>query len=407
MENKNRESHNARRFVWANGLQNLGDQVVSAKTVLPWAFQAAGVPHFFTALLVPFRESGSMLPQAALTPWVTTHNSRKKLWMLGSIGQAASALAIGLVIIVASGWLLGAGVLLALAALSVFRALCSIAGKDVQGRTISKGTRGQVTGRATAVGGGATLLVGIFLVLTGHLPQWALGLLVVAGSLTWAVATLVFRGIAEPVSEEEQAPPAANWWQDTWQLYAGDRRFRQFVNVRSLLLVSALSTTFIVTLAQRNGDTLLGGLGSFLLASGVASLVGGRVSGVFSDRSSRNVMAGGAAVASVVLVLIVAADAALPAAVNQWLLPAGFFVVTLAHTSIRVARKTYVVDMAEGDQRTRYVGAANTMMGVMLLVVGGISALIALAGPSPALLFLALVGAVGVWRARQLEDVSS
>ena len=45
-------------------------------------------------------------------------------------------------------------------------------------------------------------------------------------------------------------------------------------------------------------------------------------------------------------------------------------------------------------------------MGVMLLVVGGISALIALAGPSVALLFLALVGAMGVWRARQLEDVS-
>ena len=29
------ESHNARRFVIANGVQNLGDQLVAAKTVLP------------------------------------------------------------------------------------------------------------------------------------------------------------------------------------------------------------------------------------------------------------------------------------------------------------------------------------------------------------------------------------
>lgn len=45
--------NNARYFVWANGLQNLGDQVVAAKTVLSALFQSAGVPNFFTGLLVP------------------------------------------------------------------------------------------------------------------------------------------------------------------------------------------------------------------------------------------------------------------------------------------------------------------------------------------------------------------
>jgi len=63
-----REDHNARRFIWSNGLQGIGDQIVAAKTVLPWLLSAAGAPGFFIALLVPIRESGSMLPQAAFTP---------------------------------------------------------------------------------------------------------------------------------------------------------------------------------------------------------------------------------------------------------------------------------------------------------------------------------------------------
>ena len=52
------------------------------------------------------------------------------------------------------------------------------------------------------------------------------------------------------------------------------------------------------------------GLGGFVLASGLAALVGGRVTGGLADRSSRSVMAGGAAVASVCLVLLVAAATA-------------------------------------------------------------------------------------------------
>ena len=98
---------NARYFIWSNGLQNLGDQIVAAKTVLPALFSAAGVPAFFTGLLTPIRESGSMLPQAALTPWVTTHRARKRLWIIGSLGQAVSAAVIALAAFFTRGAVLG------------------------------------------------------------------------------------------------------------------------------------------------------------------------------------------------------------------------------------------------------------------------------------------------------------
>ncbi|MDU4407703.1 MAG: MFS transporter, partial [Corynebacterium sp.] len=221
------------------------------------------------------------------------------------------------------------------------------------------------------------------------------------GAATWAIAAWVFSGVDEPVPEETEGGIDKQWWKDTWQLFTSDGQFRNFVIVRALLLVSALSTSFIVLLS-----TNLSGLYGFVLASGLASLVGGRISGVYSDKSSKNTMAVGAAVASIVLVLLVASSHWAPDGVNAWVMPIGFFAVNLAHTAIRVARKTYVVDMAGGDKRTQYVGAANTMMGIILLIVGGISSVVALAGPEAALLFLALIGFLGVWRARSLKEVS-
>lgn len=401
------ESANARRFVWSNGLQGVGDQLISGKTVLPWLFSAAGVPGFFTGLLVPLRESGSMLPQAALTPWVVSHPARKRLWVLGSVGQGLCAAIIAAAAVLVRGPLLGLIVCLALAALAVLRALCSLTGKDVQGRTISKGRRGVVTGRATQLGGAVTLITGGVLAVLGELPRWGLALLLAIGAATWFLAAAVFRSIEEPVPESSgQKGIDRSWWKDTWQLYTQDARFRAFVNVRALLLVSALSTSFIVVLSQNIGSQALSGLGGFVLASGLASLVGGRVSGVLSDKSSRLVMSWAAGAAAIILLAIVACAAWAPTAVSMWALPLGFFLVNLAHAAIRVARKTYVVDMAGEDKRTRYVGAANTMMGVILLVVGGISAVIALAGPSAAILFLACIGLIGAWRARALPEVS-
>lgn len=405
---KTSEESNARRFVWANGLQNVGDQLVSGKTVLPWLFHAAGVPGFFTGLLVPLRESGSMLPQAALTPWVTTHAGRKRLWVLGSLGQAACAAVIALAAWLADAALLGVLVVLALAGLAIFRALCSITGKDVQGRTIPKGARGEVTGRAARLGGAATLITGVVLAVLGDVPRWGLALLLAVGAATWLIAGGIFRGVEEPIPDEEVEAQGLNksWWKDTWELYRGEEKFRRFVNVRALLLVSALSTSFIVVLSRDAGQAMLSGLAGFVLASGLSNLLGGRLSGIWSDRSSRRVMAAGAAGASAVVLALVACAWWAPAGLNAWIMPLGFFLVNLAHTAIRVARKTYVVDMADDDKRTQYVGAANTMMGVVLLIIGGISAVIALAGPAPALLFLAAIGLLGAWRARGLDNVS-
>lgn len=61
---------NATRIVGAQTLQSIGDRIVDAKTVLPWLLAAVGAPAALAGLLVPIRESGALLPQAALVPGV-------------------------------------------------------------------------------------------------------------------------------------------------------------------------------------------------------------------------------------------------------------------------------------------------------------------------------------------------
>ncbi len=228
------EDANARRFIWSNGLQNIGDQIVAPKTTLPWLFSAAGVPAVLTSFLVPIRESGSMLPQAFLSPWVTSQRSRKRVWLIGSWGQFLAATLIAVSALLLDGAALGAAVLALLAVHAVFRSICSLAGKDVQGRTISKGRRGEITGRATELAGAFTLAVGLILsFVPNDLPRWALAALLFGGALTWALAAVVFRRIDEP-----EAEPAAKDGQslaEMWALVKGDTDLQRFLLVRSLM----------------------------------------------------------------------------------------------------------------------------------------------------------------------------
>lgn len=415
---RNQQHHqqqsNGRHIAIANALQNIGDQTASAKTVLPWLFTAAGVPAAFSGLLVPVRESLAMLPQAALRGWVTSQGSRKRIWLLGSLGQALCAALMAIAALVLTGTSLGVAIVALLACLAIFRSLCSLSGKDVLGRAVSKGQRGAVTGTATTLSGIVTIAVGgVLLFVPSPIPVWVGAVLIGIGALGWCVAALSFARVDENLSTRpaknaaQSALPSTTlpWYSDTWQLLLNDAHFRQFVIVRSLLLVSSFSTAFIVTLSARN-DSSFADLGAFVFVSGLSALLAGRISGIWSDRSSKTVMSVAAGTASLVLLLLVASSLTLPPGWNSVLFPLGFFLVSLSHAAIRVARSTYLVDMAENDQRTRYTGAANTLMGVILLGVGALSSVIALQGPAWALVFLALIGFVGVWAARKLPEVS-
>jgi hypothetical protein len=76
----------------AQTLTKLADELTSAKTVLPWLLTSLGAPSFWIGLLVPIRESGSLLPQMAIGAAVRRRPRRKEIWVLGGMLQSAALL---------------------------------------------------------------------------------------------------------------------------------------------------------------------------------------------------------------------------------------------------------------------------------------------------------------------------
>jgi predicted MFS family arabinose efflux permease len=177
------------------------------------------------------------------------------------------------------------------------------------------------------------------------------------------------------------------------------------VLARTLLLVSALAPPFLVALATEIGGAGLAGLGPFVIGSGVAALVGGRLWGRFADRSSRLVMVWAAGSAAAIVLLLLGVLRLEGVRELELLYPGAYLLLAIAHTGARIGRKTYVVDLAEGNRRTDYVAVSNAAMGLLLLATGAISAAIASLGAEAALLFLAALGVLAVPVGRSLPEV--
>jgi predicted MFS family arabinose efflux permease len=296
-----------------------------------------------------------------------------------------------------------------LAVFALSRSLSSLAGKDVLGRTVPKGERGQINGLSTVLSGAVAVTLGVGIRVLGgdDVSVAVLAILLAAAALAWVLALVIYSRVREPDQEVPVARGSEEGWVSaSWRLLRDDAPFRRFVWARGLLLVSALSPPFVVALAAQEGDSSLAGLGPFVIAQGVAGLIGGRAFGRVADRSSQRLMVGAATSASVLVVLFLALHLSPAVRGAWWLYPLTYLLLALAHTGVRVARKTYVVDMAGEDRRTSYVAVSNTAIGVLLLVVGAASSALALLGPVVALVFLAVLGLVGVLVARTLPDVS-
>ncbi|MEC8683096.1 MAG: MFS transporter, partial [Bacteroidota bacterium] len=88
-----------------------------------------------------------------------------------------------------------------------------------------------------------------------------------------------------------------------------------------------------------------------------------------------------------------------------WLYPLALFVLGIAHQGVRLGRKTYIVDMAEGNRRTDYVAVSNTLIGIILLITGGLSALASLISVEGVIVLLSVLGIIGALKGSTLPDV--
>lgn len=390
----------------SNVLTKLGDLLISPKTVLAWLMTAIGAPAL-VAWLVPIRESGSMVPQMVIAAWVRRKAVRKWFWTLGSLGQALSVGAMAASVWFLEGYAAGGAVIAALIVFSLARGFCSVSMKDVQGKCIPKTRRGRLSGLATTIGGTATVVLTALLFWDRGDPGIAFySLLLLLAALLWVIAGTLFAGIDEYAGETGGGGNAMTEALRSLSLLRDDAPFRHFVITRALLLCSALASPYFVVLAQRESDVGWM-LGVFLLASSLASSVSASFWGWAADTSSRRVIIRGAAMASgVCLAVGILALVFGPGFGGAWFYPAAFFVLGIAHAGVRLGRKTYLVDMAGGNKRTDYTAVSNTVIGVLLLATGGLTAAISLISEVAVILVLGAMGFVGMLSALRLEEVT-
>ena len=185
-----------------------------------------------------------------------------------------------------------------------------------------------------------------------------------------------------------------------------DKSFRNFVISRALLLCSALTAPFYVVLAQNQLGTDISILGMFIIANGIASSVSAPFWGKMADSSSKGVMVKAAIITSALGIFVFIAASWIPfLRTSNWFYPVAFFILGIAHSGVRLGRKTYVVDLAGGNKRTDYVAVSNTVIGVILLITGGISALASMISTEGIILALSLFGIAGAITSSKLPNV--
>ncbi|RLQ21783.1 MFS transporter permease [Seongchinamella sediminis] len=386
------------RQLLAQTFTKIGDALTSSRLVLAWMLASIGSPAFLISLLVPLRESLSLLPQLFIAQWIREQPLRKWFWVAGSLAQAAALLAM----VPALLWLPGATasllIVILLALFSLARGVCSVAAKDVLGKTISKSRRGRLTGLAASIAGLVTLAVAVLLWLSpgragdGGTDTTLFALLLAAAALLWLAAAAVYAGIPEVPGATEGGGNAITDALASLGLLASDREFLRFVLARMLLVATAFAIPYLVVLIQRTGDSDIGGLAGLLLAEGAAGLVSGAFWGRWSDRASHHVMAFAAALSAAVTAVALATVLLAPQYLARLLLPSLLiFVAAVAHQGARVGRKTYLVDLATADTRSSYTAVSNTVLGLFLLSGSALGVVDTVYGTNAVLFLLLLV----------------
>lgn len=395
------------RVLAASTCSKIGDEFCNAKTVLPWLLTFVQAPVFLLGLLVPIRESGSLLPQLVIAAWVRKMARRKWAWVAGSVVQAVMVLMMVLAALALEGAAAGYAIVAALVVFSLGRGFCSVAHKDVIGKTVPKTRRGRLNGVAGSIAGAVAMASGLLFWVFGfdQVELTVVAALLGAAAVSWLVGAFIFAGVDEAAGETSGGGNALEHALSSLGLLRDDGDFRRFVIARALLIGSALLAPYLVQMANGGGEQGIGVLGMFIIANGLAATLSSHVWGKASDTSSRRVMIRAALIAAAVGIFVLVVAVAAPAlGRSPWTYALAFLVLGVAHSGVRIGRKTYLVDLSGGQKRTDYVAVSNSVIGVLLLLMGLVSGAISLLSVEWAVLVLTISCLAGAWMSARLPE---
>lgn len=390
-------------FVVSLVLSKIADSLASAKVVLPWLMATTGAPIFLTSLLVPIRESGAMLPQIVLGAHICRQATRKQYLVYGAVLQAIAVLALLFAAISLSGTVAGIAIVVLTILFSLARAISSIANKDVMGKTIDKSKRGKLSGTAASIAGAITIVFGSALYLRSSEQDGSITLLALA-AVCFLLSAFSCALIKEYDGDKSDDKSALDVAKNNLKLLKQDIGFARFVWVRSLMISSGLAAPYLVLMAEQQASSSYVSLASLIVLGGIASLISGRIWGKLADKNSKGLMVFTASLNTIICLLSALFIWFEVDSISPYL--ALFFVLLVVHEGVRQARKTYLVDMAGGNKRTDYVSVSNSLIGVVLLLIGLLSGALAQFSIFAVMLAFALFSGIAFALSFSLKNVS-
>jgi len=391
-------------LVGSTFLTKTADTLASPKIVLTALLQTMGASSIAVSALVPLRESGALLPQIWLAGLMARYHQLGPLYSVGALLQGLAAAGMLLSAWQLEGQQAGWAIVFCLGVLSIARALCSISFKGLLGKCVPSGLRGQTTGWASSAAGVATIILSLALLV---LPDYAtvdlFAVFLALAALCWCVAAALFTRVNEKDDSQQQDEKVSIV--DRLSLLRENPTFRRFVIVRSLLVSTALVAPWYVLLSVST-NAVISSVGSLLLASGLASFISSPFWGRYSDRSSRWVLQVSALSVASLGLLTLTINWLVPGVFKSiWLVPFLYFLLQIAHQGVRVARKTYVVDLANDGNRVDYVSISNTLIGVIILMMGLVSGLLSIwLEPIGMIVLFSIAAGTGAWTASSLPE---
>ena len=366
----------------------LADLLISAKTTLPWLLASLGAPIWIVSMLVPIRESGSLIPQWPLKQKVSHIENRLVIWRWGIVIQAFSICLMLTSAILTEALIAGLLILFCLLLLSLGRSLSSLSMKDIQGINVEKGQRGKLVGMASTMSGLLSLITAGLLILSPQdMSIKAIQLLITFSAFIMFVSLFLSIGLTANLSDNKKD---SNDGKSLWKTINQQADLRQLIVSRCLLLHAALIAPFFVSASAINNDFFQ--LPYFIISSAMASFLSSYLWGKMADKSAIHTMFYATLVcisASVAFYFVTSID-------KWWVDVFLFFVLNLGYAGIRIGRKTYMLDIAQGSQRTLYVAAANSMVGYVLLMLGGLYALLYIVMDEHLIIIMTFFMAIGL-----------
>ena len=145
--------------VFNGSLTKLAEKLISPGLTLPWILSYLGAPLYLIGMLVPVKDVGSLLPQLLISGQIRKNEKRKPYWVGAGLIQGLCLLITAILLaFIENQTFISYAIVIILLIFSIASGVGSISFKDVTGKTVPKGERGQMLSYRSTFGGALALV---------------------------------------------------------------------------------------------------------------------------------------------------------------------------------------------------------------------------------------------------------